>query len=194
MRNDNPGFTLGGPMRLPATTVATRPISSRTSITRGFAPATMAGFGNTTPTDAFKNGDFSATAHRPADRRRRAGAAALRRADLRSRDHAAGQRYLRPRSVPRQRHSGEPPAAEPGGVADHAADGAPGPCQATANNVAGEPRRATRRGSWMRGTSCSASITASRRTSAPATASTGTAVRRSATAARSRRVQLRRQS
>ena len=34
----------------------------------------------------------------------------------------------------------------------------------------------------MRGTSCSASITASRRTSAPTTASTGTTVRRSATA------------
>ena len=43
-----------------STTGTTRRSSSRTSTTRGSAPACCPGFGNTTPIDAFKNGDFSA--------------------------------------------------------------------------------------------------------------------------------------
>ena len=127
IRNDNPGFTLGGPVRLPGYNGLNKThFFTNFDYTR-IRSGTIAGFGNTTPIDAFKNGDFSRLLTESADWRGCARAAALRRADLRSRDHTGGQRYLRPRSVPQQRHSSEPPAAEPGGVAGHSADGPAGP-------------------------------------------------------------------
>jgi Carboxypeptidase regulatory-like domain/TonB dependent receptor len=54
LRNDNFGFTLGGPIRRTKTFFFTN--IDYTRIRSG----TLPGFGNTTPTDAFKNGDFSA--------------------------------------------------------------------------------------------------------------------------------------
>ena len=61
LSNNNYGATLGGPVAIPKlTTGATRRFSSATSTTRGSAPAILPGFGNTTPTDAFKAGDFGA--------------------------------------------------------------------------------------------------------------------------------------
>jgi Carboxypeptidase regulatory-like domain len=60
LRNDNFGFTLGGPMILPGYNGRNRTFFftniDYTRIRSGVLP----GFGNTTPTDAFKNGDFSA--------------------------------------------------------------------------------------------------------------------------------------
>ena len=60
LRNDNFGFTLGGPMLLPGYDGRNKTFFftniDYTRIRNGVLP----GFGNTTPTDAFKNGDFSA--------------------------------------------------------------------------------------------------------------------------------------
>jgi hypothetical protein len=60
LRNDNFGFTLGGPMVLPGYNGRNKTFFftniDYTRIRNGVLP----GFGNTTPTDAFKNGDFSA--------------------------------------------------------------------------------------------------------------------------------------
>jgi hypothetical protein len=60
LRNDNFGFTLGGPMILPGYNGRNKTFFftniDYTRIRNGVLP----GFGNTTPTDAFKAGDFSA--------------------------------------------------------------------------------------------------------------------------------------
>jgi hypothetical protein len=58
LRNDNFGFTLGGPVILPKYNGRDKTFTNidYTRIRSG----TLSGFGNTTPTDAFKNGDFSA--------------------------------------------------------------------------------------------------------------------------------------
>jgi len=59
LRNDNFGFTLGGPMLLPGYNGRNKTFFftniDYTRIRSGVLP----GFGNTTPIDAFKNGDFS---------------------------------------------------------------------------------------------------------------------------------------
>jgi hypothetical protein len=59
LRNDNFGFTLGGPMILPGYNGRSKTFFftniDYTRIRNGVLP----GFGNTTPIDAFKNGDFS---------------------------------------------------------------------------------------------------------------------------------------
>jgi len=59
LRNDNFGFTLGGPMILPGYNGRNKTFFftnfDYTRIRNGVLP----GFGNTTPIDAFKNGDFS---------------------------------------------------------------------------------------------------------------------------------------
>ena len=59
LRNDNFGFTLGGPMILPGYNGRNKTFFftniDYTRIRSGVLP----GFGNTTPIDAFKNGDFS---------------------------------------------------------------------------------------------------------------------------------------
>ena len=58
IRNDNPGFTLGGPLRLPGYNGLNKThFFTNFDYTR-IRSGTIAGFGNTTPTDAFKNGDF----------------------------------------------------------------------------------------------------------------------------------------
>ena len=54
IRNDNFGFTLGGPIRRNKTHFFTNVDYTR------IRSGTIAGFGNTTPIDAFKNGDFGA--------------------------------------------------------------------------------------------------------------------------------------
>ncbi len=54
IRNDNFGFTLGGPIRRNKTFFFTNVDYTR------IRSGTIAGFGNTTPVDAFKNGDFGA--------------------------------------------------------------------------------------------------------------------------------------
>jgi hypothetical protein len=59
IRNDNPGFTLGGPLRLPGYNGLNKThFFTNFDYTR-IRSGTIAGFGNTTPIDAFKNGDFS---------------------------------------------------------------------------------------------------------------------------------------
>ena len=79
----------------------TRRSSSRTSTTRGSARAILPGFGNTTPIDAFKNGDFGALLTG-----NQIGTDALGRPIFRGQifdpaDDPAGQRHPRARSVSR---------------------------------------------------------------------------------------------
>ena len=60
IRNDNFGFTLGGPVRLPGYDGRNKThFFVNVDYTR-IRSGTIAGFGNTTPIDAFKNGDFGA--------------------------------------------------------------------------------------------------------------------------------------
>ena len=60
IRNDNFGFTLGGPVRLPGYDGKNKThFFVNVDYTR-IRSGTIAGFGNTTPTDAFKAGDFGA--------------------------------------------------------------------------------------------------------------------------------------
>lgn len=60
IRNDNFGFTLGGPVRLPRYDGRNRThFFANIDYTR-IRSGTIAGFGNTTPIDAFKAGDFGA--------------------------------------------------------------------------------------------------------------------------------------
>jgi hypothetical protein len=60
IRNDNFGFTLGGPLRLPGYDGRNKThFFVNVDYTR-IRSGTIAGFGNTTPIDAFKAGDFSA--------------------------------------------------------------------------------------------------------------------------------------
>ena len=60
IRNDNFGFTLGGPVRLPGYDGRNKThFFTNIDYTR-IRSGTIAGFGNTTPTDAFKNGNFGA--------------------------------------------------------------------------------------------------------------------------------------
>jgi hypothetical protein len=58
--NNNPGFTLGGPLVLPGYNGRNRTFFFTNIDYTRIRSGTVAGFGNTTPTDAFKNGDFSA--------------------------------------------------------------------------------------------------------------------------------------
>ena len=60
IRNDNFGFTLGGPVRLPGYNGTNKThFFVNVDYTR-IRSGTIAGFGNTTPIDAFKAGDFGA--------------------------------------------------------------------------------------------------------------------------------------
>ena len=60
IRNDNFGFTLGGPVRLPGYNGRNKThFFVNLDYTR-IRSGTIAGFGNTTPIDAFKNGNFGA--------------------------------------------------------------------------------------------------------------------------------------
>jgi hypothetical protein len=60
IRNDNFGFTLGGPVRLPGYDGRNKThFFVNVDYTR-IRSGTIAGFGNTTPIDAFKQGDFGA--------------------------------------------------------------------------------------------------------------------------------------
>ena len=60
IRNDNFGFTLGGPVRLPGYNGRNKThFFVNVDYTR-IRSGTIAGFGNTTPIDAFKAGDFGA--------------------------------------------------------------------------------------------------------------------------------------
>jgi hypothetical protein len=60
IRNDNFGFTLGGPVRLPGYNGRNKThFFANLDYTR-IRSGTIAGFGNTTPIDAFKAGDFGA--------------------------------------------------------------------------------------------------------------------------------------
>ncbi len=60
IRNDNFGFTLGGPVRLPGYDGRNKThFFTNIDYTR-IRSGTIAGFGNTTPIDAFKDGNFSA--------------------------------------------------------------------------------------------------------------------------------------
>jgi hypothetical protein len=58
--NNNPGFTLGGPLVLPGYNGRNRTFFFTNLDYTRIRSGTVAGFGNTTPIDAFKNGDFSA--------------------------------------------------------------------------------------------------------------------------------------
>jgi hypothetical protein len=60
IRNDNFGFTLGGPVRMPGYDGRNKThFFVNVDYTR-IRSGTIAGFGNTTPIDAFKSGDFGA--------------------------------------------------------------------------------------------------------------------------------------
>ena len=91
---------------------------------------TIAGFGNTTPIDAFKNGDFGALLTN-----NRVGTDALGRPIMQGQifdpqTTRTGQRHSGARSVPGQRHPRRSPAAKRCRLADRAADGGPGPRRA----------------------------------------------------------------
>ena len=58
--NNNPGFTLGGPVRLPGYDGRNKTFFFTNIDYTRIRSGTVAGFGNTTPIDAFKAGDFSA--------------------------------------------------------------------------------------------------------------------------------------
>jgi hypothetical protein len=60
IRNDNFGFTLGGPLVLPGYNGRNKTFFFTNVDYTRIRSGTIAGFGNTTPIDAFKNGDFSA--------------------------------------------------------------------------------------------------------------------------------------
>ena len=181
IRNDNPGFTLGGPLRLPGYNGLNKThFFTNFDYTR-IRSGTIAGFGNTTPIDAFKNGDFSGLLTG-----RQIGVDALGRPLLEGQIFDPGTtREVNGISVRDPFPNNVIPANHPlrSQVASRVIPLMVRPDREGTRQQRGRRRhRETRRGSWMRGTSCSASITASRRTSAPTTASTGTAVRRSATA------------
>lgn len=60
IRNDNFGFTLGGPFRMPGYDGRNKTFFFTNIDYTRIRSGTIAGFGNTTPIDAFKNGDFGA--------------------------------------------------------------------------------------------------------------------------------------
>ena len=60
IRNDNFGFTLGGPVRLPGYNGRNKTHFFVNFDYTRIRSGTIAGFGNTTPIDAFKAGDFGA--------------------------------------------------------------------------------------------------------------------------------------
>ena len=96
------------------------------------------GFGNTTPIDAFKAGDFSALLTG-----KQIGVDALGRPLFEGQifnpaTTRARQRRSRARSLSRQHHPGERSAAQRSRRADRAVDGAPGSARHP-NNVAGNP-------------------------------------------------------
>jgi hypothetical protein len=59
INNQNPGFTLGGPMILPGYNGRNKTFFFTNIDYTRLRSGTLPGFGNTTPIDAFKNGDFS---------------------------------------------------------------------------------------------------------------------------------------
>ena len=79
IRNDNFGFTLGGPVRVPGYDGRNKThFFTNIDYTR-IRSGTIAGFGNTTPIDAFKDGNFSALLTNNQIRDRCAGSADPRR-------------------------------------------------------------------------------------------------------------------
>ena len=125
LRNDNFGVTLGGPVVIPKVYDGRNRTFFFTNIdwTR-FRSGVLPGFGNTTPIDAFKSGDFSAllTGSTRSASTRSGGRSSRARSSIRRRP--AGERHPGARSVSGQRDSGRRSAAQPGGRAHHAADGA----------------------------------------------------------------------
>ena len=148
-----------------STTAATRRSSSPTSTGRASARGVLPGFGNTTPTDAFKGGDFSALLTG-----NQVGVDALGRPLFGGQifdpgDDAPGQRRSGARSVSRAtsfRPAIRCAARWPRSIAPLMVR--PGSARHLVQRRR-QSRRATRRGSSTRATSCSASITTSRRTS-----------------------------
>ena len=137
IRNDNFGFTLGGPVRLPGYNGRNKThFFVNVDYTR-IRSGTIAGFGNTTPIDAFKAGDFGALLTG-----NQIGTDALGRPIFQGQifdpqtTRMVG-RHSRPRSVPEQRHSRRPPAPKRGRLADRAVDGGDPTATGLANNVAG---------------------------------------------------------
>src|SRR5438067_3614800 len=60
LQNDNPGFTLGGPVVLPGYNGHNKTFFFTNFDWTRLRSGVLPGFGNTTPTDAFKRGDFGA--------------------------------------------------------------------------------------------------------------------------------------
>ena len=115
LSNNNYGGTLGGPVVLGKLYDGHNKTFFFTNVdyTR-LRSGVLPGFGNTTPTDAFKDGDFSALLGAP-DRRRRPRPPDPRRPDLQPGDDAHGQRRPGARPLSRQRHPGQRSAAQRGG-------------------------------------------------------------------------------
>ena len=140
IRNDNFGFTLGGPVRLPGYNGRNKThFFVNLDYTR-IRSGTIAGFGNTTPIDAFKAGDFGALLTG-----NQIGTDALGRPIFQGQifdpqtTRMAGE-HSRARSVPEQRHSRRPPAPQRRRLADRAVDGRTRPRRAR------QQRRRRRRG------------------------------------------------
>ena len=150
--NKNWGATLGGPIIKNKTFFFVNADWTR------FRSGTLEGFGNTTPVDAFKGGDFSALLTGHADRHDVARPADLRGPDLQPRHHAHWSTGF-PCATPIRATSSRPTipcgAWSPRGTP-------PSWCTPTARacrTTWPATRRATRRGSWTRATSSSASTT-----------------------------------
>ena len=130
IRNDNFGFTLGGPVRLPGYDGRNKThFFVNVDYTR-IRSGTIAGFGNTTPIDAFKGGDFGALLTG-----NQVGTDALGRPIMQGQVFdpqidADGERHSGARSVPEQRHSRRPPAPKRGRLADRTVDGGTRPRRA----------------------------------------------------------------
>ena len=110
VRSNAYGFTVGGPVYIPKIYDGRNKTFFFTNLDfLKFRSGVLPGFGNTTPTDAFKAGDFSALLTG-----RQAGTDALGRAIPEGQiyDPASTsrcQRYTCARSVPRQPHPTKPP-------------------------------------------------------------------------------------
>ena len=130
IRNDNFGFTLGGPVRLPGYNGRNKThFFVNVDYTR-IRSGTIAGFGNTTPIDAFKAGDFGALLTG-----NQIGTDALGRPILQGQifdpqtTRMVGNIPVRD-PFPNNRDSRRPPAPKRGRLADRAVDGGTRPRRA----------------------------------------------------------------
>ena len=127
LSNNDYGATLGGPVVIPKLYNGHNKTFffgnfDYTRLRSGVLP----GFGNTTPTDAFKAGDFGAAPDWQPDRHRCARAADFRRPDFQSGHDSPRQRRSGTRSLSWQHHPWQRSAAKSGGCQNRRPDGSSG--------------------------------------------------------------------